>query len=83
VKTAVSLPDELFEAAERLAARFGWGRSQLYAYALEAFLARSGEDEVTAGLDEVYGPDRGTTAHHGAAGVHAGPALIADGSWEG
>ena len=34
MKTAISLPDELFAAAEKLAERLGVSRSQLYATAL-------------------------------------------------
>jgi hypothetical protein len=44
----------LFEAAERVAHRLGLSRSQLYARAIERFLADDPDDEVTARLDEVY-----------------------------
>jgi metal-responsive CopG/Arc/MetJ family transcriptional regulator len=54
VKIAVSIPDPLFEAAERVAHRLGLSRSQLYARAIERFLADDPDDEVTARLDEVY-----------------------------
>lgn len=40
VKTAISIPDELFERAERIAARRGCTRSGLYAEALAEFVAR-------------------------------------------
>jgi hypothetical protein len=82
VKTAVSVPDELFEAGERLAARLGWGRSQLYARALEAFLAQSAEDEVTTRLDEVHGSEVDPAADPEGIGVRAGRALIDRGAWE-
>ncbi len=54
MKTAVSIPDRLFEAAERQARRRGIPRSQLYAEALSQMLAEqeSGE-ELTAALDRV------------------------------
>jgi metal-responsive CopG/Arc/MetJ family transcriptional regulator len=39
VKTAVSIPDDLFERADRVAARRGVSRSRLYAEALEMFVA--------------------------------------------
>jgi metal-responsive CopG/Arc/MetJ family transcriptional regulator len=54
VKTAVSIPDALFEAADRAARRLGLSRSQLYARALERFLGEEPDDAVTARLDEVY-----------------------------
>ena len=38
MKTAISLPDELFEEAESLASRLGMSRSGLYAAALEDFM---------------------------------------------
>jgi Arc/MetJ-type ribon-helix-helix transcriptional regulator len=53
-KTAVSLPDPLFQSAERLAARMGVSRSELYRRALEELLARHDESRVTAQLNEVY-----------------------------
>jgi metal-responsive CopG/Arc/MetJ family transcriptional regulator len=53
VKTAVSIPDPLFAAADRLARSLGISRSELYARALQRLL--SGEDdETTARLDAVY-----------------------------
>lgn len=55
MKVAVSIPDPIFEAAERLAAERGLPRSQLYAEALEAYLAEHGPGSVTERLDAVYG----------------------------
>ena len=54
MKTAVSLPDPLFEAAERLAARLGLSRSGLYAAAIEEFVESRRREAVTEALDEVY-----------------------------
>lgn len=54
MKTAVSLPDLLFQSAERLAARMGVSRSELYRRALEDLLARHDESQVTAQLNDVY-----------------------------
>jgi metal-responsive CopG/Arc/MetJ family transcriptional regulator len=54
MKTAVSLPDPLFEAADRLAGRLGRSRSQLYAEALEAFLERHRDEDITARLNQIY-----------------------------
>ena len=51
MKTAISLPDELFEAVERLVKRSGRHRSELYAEALREYVARHSEDEVTKALD--------------------------------
>ena len=53
MKTAVSLPDEIFEAAERLATQRGLTRSALYAQALEAFLNANGIDPLTEAINRV------------------------------
>jgi predicted transcriptional regulator len=54
MKTAVSVPDDLFQAGERFANRLGLSRSGLYAKALQEFLARHDDDEITRRLDEIY-----------------------------
>lgn len=54
MKTAVSIPDALFRAADRLARRLGLSRSELYAHALERFVDEGSAAEITARLDEVY-----------------------------
>ncbi|KPK17708.1 MAG: hypothetical protein AMJ62_01065 [Myxococcales bacterium SG8_38] len=51
MKTAVSVPDEVFERAERLAKRLKLSRSELYSRALREYLARHSPDEVTQALD--------------------------------
>ena len=53
MKTAVSLPDELFHAAERHARRSSRSRSRLYADAISEYLARHAPDEVTEAMDRV------------------------------
>jgi metal-responsive CopG/Arc/MetJ family transcriptional regulator len=54
MKVAVSIPDPIFRAAERVSRRTRVPRSQLYAHALEAYVReRSGED-ITERLNEVY-----------------------------
>ena len=55
MKTAISLPDEVFEQAEGLAKRKGMSRSELYVQALRLFLEREEGDQVTRKLNEVYG----------------------------
>lgn len=53
MKIAISLPDELFEQAERLAERWELARSELYRRALEEYLARHVPDRVTRTLDRL------------------------------
>jgi metal-responsive CopG/Arc/MetJ family transcriptional regulator len=54
MKTAVSLPDLLFEAADGLAQKLGISRSELYARALAAFLRAHDRSGITQDLDRVY-----------------------------
>jgi metal-responsive CopG/Arc/MetJ family transcriptional regulator len=54
MKTAVSLPDDVFRAGERVAHRLGISRSGLYAKALKDFLARHDDAEITRRLNDVY-----------------------------
>jgi metal-responsive CopG/Arc/MetJ family transcriptional regulator len=51
MKTAISLPNELFAAADAFAARERLSRSELCARALREYLQRHDEDRVTARLD--------------------------------
>ncbi len=53
MKTAISLPDEVFRAAERHAKRLQKSRSQLYAEALAEYLARHAPEEVTEAMNRV------------------------------
>jgi len=54
MKTAVSIPDPIFEAADRLASRRKISRSELYAEALSRILDAEDADDITARLNEVY-----------------------------
>lgn len=47
MKTAVSIPDDVFADAERLAERLAMSRSKLYARALAEFVARHDDEQVT------------------------------------
>lgn len=53
MKTAVSLPDDLFAQVDRLARRSHRSRSEVYRAALREYLARHQPDEVTVTLDSV------------------------------
>lgn len=55
MKTAISIPDRVFQSAEQLAARLGVSRSELYAKALAALLEKHRDDLIKSRLDEVYG----------------------------
>ena len=60
MKTAVSIPDELFESAEGLAWRLGMTRSELYAKALRDYLRKHRGEGITERLDEIYGGEKGS-----------------------
>ena len=53
MKTAVSIPDDIFERAERLARRNQCSRSEVYAAALDEYVARHAHEEVTDALNRV------------------------------
>lgn len=53
MKTAVSIPDEVFEKVERLARRAGRSRSEVFSAALSEYVARHAPDEVTDAMDRV------------------------------
>ena len=58
MKTAVSVPDDVFKDAERLAKRLKTSRSRLYSDALREYVARHSPEDVTAAYDrliEEYG----------------------------
>ena len=54
MKTAISIPDPLFEAAEQFTKRMGLSRSELYAVALREYLQAHKQDQLTKQLDAVY-----------------------------
>ena len=53
MKTAVSIPDEVFEEAERLARRMKCSRSKIFSRALAEYIARHSADRVTEAMDRV------------------------------
>jgi metal-responsive CopG/Arc/MetJ family transcriptional regulator len=54
MKTAISLPDRLFDEAEKTAQSMGIPRSQLFAKALEEFIERHKRENITEQLNRVY-----------------------------
>ena len=54
MKTAISVPDDLFRTAEAAARRLRVSRSKLYATALADFLERQHSDAATERLNEIY-----------------------------
>ncbi|WP_425153442.1 ChpI protein [Candidatus Palauibacter sp.] len=54
MKTAISVPDELFVSADSLAKRMRISRSELYATAVAEYVAKHRSEDVTARLNAVY-----------------------------
>jgi len=53
MKTAVSIPNDVFSGAERLAKRTKKSRSQLFSDAMREYLARHAPEQVTEAMDRV------------------------------
>ena len=60
MKTAISIPDTLFNDAERTAKRLGVSRSRLYAIPIQAFLNAHRGLGVREALDSVYSSEDST-----------------------
>jgi metal-responsive CopG/Arc/MetJ family transcriptional regulator len=54
MKTAISLPDSVFEEAEALAKQLGLSRSELYTRALQTYLRKHNRDQTLKKLNQVY-----------------------------
>jgi metal-responsive CopG/Arc/MetJ family transcriptional regulator len=52
MKTAVSIPNELFEMAEQLAQRTQKSRSRLFSDALREYVARRSPDKITESMNQ-------------------------------
>ena len=52
MKTAISIPDELFKGADRLARRTKKSRSKLFSDALREYLARHAPEEITEAMNK-------------------------------
>ena len=57
MKTAISVPDEVFEAADRTAKKLGVSRSELYSTAVHEYIERHKMEDVTSRLDDLYASD--------------------------
>lgn len=79
MKTAISIPDETFQAATRRAADLGMSRSEFFTRAAQRYLEQLDEESLTgridAALDAVSADD--------SAAVAAGRRRLADSTWPG
>lgn len=60
MKTAISLPDDLFAAVDALARKRGVPRSRLVAEALSEYVAKHRRSRITERLDAVYSTEAPT-----------------------
>lgn len=54
MKTAISIPDQLFHDAEEMAKQLGLARSQLYVKAIKEYIEHHNKDKITEKLNELY-----------------------------
>ena len=57
MKTAISIQDDIFEAAEKTARELRISRSELYAKAVREFVARHSGKNITQRLNRIYGDE--------------------------
>jgi len=62
MKTAISIPDKIFEAAEKAAKKLGMSRSELYVNAVREYVDRYGQEDVTEKLDAIYSNPRANSS---------------------
>ncbi len=60
MKTAISIPDPIFEAAESLASSLGVSRSELFTRAVAEFIEAEKYKSVTSRLNKVYSNNQAT-----------------------
>jgi hypothetical protein len=60
MKTEISVPNPIFEAAQRLAKELGMSLSEFYTAAVAAYVATCQNGDVTKRLDEVYAKEKST-----------------------
>jgi metal-responsive CopG/Arc/MetJ family transcriptional regulator len=81
MKTAISLPDEIFERASRRASDLGMSRSEFFARAADSYLHELDAGSVTAQIDAaltaISGEDESTSA-----AVAAGHQRLGEGAEE-
>jgi metal-responsive CopG/Arc/MetJ family transcriptional regulator len=58
MKTAISLPDEIYHSADQLAKRLGMSRSELYSKAVSIYISTHKNEAVTEALDKIYATEK-------------------------
>ena len=60
MKTAISIPNPIFEAAEQLAKELGMSRSELYTTAIASYVEAHRSEDVTEKLNQIYAAETAT-----------------------
>ncbi len=58
MKTAISIPDDVFAEFEVLAKERGLSRSRIYVLALSAFLEKERDAKITGQLNAIYSKEK-------------------------
>jgi metal-responsive CopG/Arc/MetJ family transcriptional regulator len=58
MKTAISIPDEIYHSADQLAKRLGMSRSELYSKAVSNYINAHKNEAVTKALDQIYAKEK-------------------------
>lgn len=81
MKIAISIPDDLFQAAAHTARALGLSRSQLYTRAVREFVARHQGTVVTERLDAVHGDGESASGLDEALAALQYLSVLADDRW--
>ena len=54
MKTAISIPDDIFLSAEKTAKKLGISRSQLFTKAIEEYIQNYSKEKITEELNKIY-----------------------------
>jgi metal-responsive CopG/Arc/MetJ family transcriptional regulator len=58
MKTAISIPDEIYHSADQFAKRLGISRSELYSKAVLNYINANKNEVVTKALDQIYAKEK-------------------------
>jgi len=58
MKTAISIPDEIYHSADQLAKRFGMSRSELYSKAVSNYINAHKNEAVTKTLNQIFAKEK-------------------------
>ena len=58
MKTAISIPDEVYHSADQLAKRLGMSRSELYSKAVSDYINAHKNEAVTKALNRIYAEEK-------------------------